>query len=471
MDEVQIDSRTIDPFGQIIGDKRLTEFRSAMDRARDHLGASRVFHINSTSVGGGVAEMLQSVMSYPKELGIDVHWLVIDGNDPFFELTKRLHHLLHGSQGDGGQLGDEEREIYEKTLQAETDALLQFVRSSDVVVLHDPQVLGLAPALISAGAKVIWNCHIGADKANAQTRQAWSFLSPYLSGTAAQVFSRSAYGWEGLDPEQIFVIPPCIDAFAPKNAPLTPEQATAILGAAGIVEASGTDVRANFHRQDGESDTVSSNAETVELHPVPRDVPVVCQISRWDPLKDHVGVLKSFVSNVPEAIGAHLVIAGPASGSVDDDPEAEETLKEVVAAWKQLPDRDRARVHICCLPMDDVEENAAIVNALQRHSAVVVQKSLAEGFGLTVAEAMWKARPVVGSRVGGIQDQIVPGETGLLIESQDPAAFGEAVSSLLEDRAQADAMGLAGRERVLQEYLAPVYLTRQLSLIEAVSAK
>ena len=182
--------------------------------------------------------------------------------------------------------------------------------------------------------------------------------------------------------------------------------------------------------------------------------PLVVQVSRWDRLKDHMGVMLGFAEHVVHP-DAHLILAGPNVTSVTDDPEGAEVLEEAAAAWRGLPHVRRSRIHLACLPMADIEENAAIVNALQRHATVVVQKSIAEGFGLTVAEAMWKARPVVASAVGGIQDQIEDGVTGLLLE--DPAdleGFGKLVTRLLEDPAFATELGSHAREEVRAHFLA-----------------
>jgi trehalose synthase len=205
----------------------------------------------------------------------------------------------------------------------------------------------------------------------------------------------------------------------------------------------------------------------VEDEPLQSDAAFVLQVSRWDGLKDPVGVLRGFARHVDDAHGAHLVLAGPAVAAVDDDPEGSEVLDEVRAAREELPPDARARVHLACLPMEDGDENAAIVDALQRRADVVVQKSLAEGFGLTVAEAMWKSRPVVATRVGGIQDQVVHGSTGLLVD--DPAdlrAFGDAVGTLLGDPATAATMGKRGHERVCEEFLAPRQLLQFGRLLE-----
>ena len=181
-------------------------------------------------------------------------------------------------------------------------------------------------------------------------------------------------------------------------------------------------------------------------------------------------MLQGFARHVPEALGPHLVLAGPAAASVSDDPEGDQVLQQVRRAGAALPRAARDRVHLACLPMEDLEENAAMVNAIQRRADVIVQKSLAEGFGLTVAEAMWKARPVLASRVGGILDQLRHGTSGLLLEDpSDLVGFGRAVQALLTDRDRTQRMGEAAHRRVGQEYLALRRLTQDLDLIDQVA--
>jgi trehalose synthase len=208
----------------------------------------------------------------------------------------------------------------------------------------------------------------------------------------------------------------------------------------------------------------------IEEGPLPIDAPVVTQVSRWDPLKDHEGLAQSFACAVPLELGAHLVLAGPSPDAVADDPEGSSSFRELCECTASLPEPARSRVHVACLPMDDIEENAAVVNALQRRSDVVVQKSLAEGFGLTVAEAMWKGRPTVASAVGGIRDQICDGVSGLLVDDpHDADGFGRAITSLLCDRGAADALGRSARESVVERFLAPTYLGRYLELIDQIT--
>jgi trehalose synthase len=210
----------------------------------------------------------------------------------------------------------------------------------------------------------------------------------------------------------------------------------------------------------------------IEQCPLSPEDALVAQISRWDRLKDPLGVLNGFVEHTAGQTDAHLLIAGPSTESVADDPEGAEVLAAMMSAWEQLPQQVRGRVHLASLPMDDIEENAAIVNALQRHSDVIVQKSLAEGFGLTVAEAMWKARPVVASRVGGIQDQIVDGESGILLsDPRDEAEFGAAVAGLLADPERAHRIGQAAHLRVRDNFLGPYHLGRYFDLIRSLAAQ
>lgn len=467
MEEIAISPAAVRRFGDVLDAEELTRFTATMDEVRERLGGRNVWHINSTAEGGGVAEMLQSILGYPLDSDVSVRWLVIGGNDDFFAVTKRIHHLLHGSAGDGGPLGEHERGVYESALAREVEQLAKLIRPGDPVVLHDPQALGLAPALAGIGAHIVWSCHIGADEPNGHTRAAWRFLDRYVTHTRYQVFSRRQYAWEDLDPSCVAVIPPCLDAFSPKNQGLDADTVAAILDASGIV-AKRSPAEAAFRRRDGSLGQVASRAELIEDQPVPADAAVVTQISRWDPLKDHTGVMRGFCEHGPAATGAHLVLAGPAPAAITDDPEGQQTLTELCVAREALPVEQRRRVHIACLPMSDVDENAAIVNALQRRSDVIVQKSLAEGFGLTVAEAMWKARPTVGSDVGGIQDQIEPGVSGVLVEPDDLAQFGAAVTRLLDEPAHAAALGRAGRSRVLARYLAPQHLSQYFRLVDAV---
>ncbi|MGH8995429.1 MAG: glycosyltransferase [Acidimicrobiales bacterium] len=466
---IEAELSPLDPgaFRSVLDPSRFDAFESALDVGRDALEDRTLWHVNSTLAGGGVAELLSSVARYLIGSGIRCRWMALEGNDEFFVVTKRLHHLLHGKAGDGGHLGDPEASIYESALAAQCGLLVDQVRSGDVVVLHDPQPAGLAPTLRDLGARVIWACHVGADTTNEHTEEAWRFLLPAVSKSEAQVFSRRQYVWDGLDDDRIEIIPPCIDAFSPKNRDLEPDRVAGILTAAGVLP--GPSKEARLLRQDGTSAPVSWPAELIEEAPIPPGAPVVTQVSRWDPLKDHSGLAEAFAEGVPAELGAHLVLAGPSPDAVGDDPEGQATLDDLRACVAALPGPAQRRTHIACLPMHDVEENATVVNALQRHARVVVQKSLAEGFGLTVAEAMWKGRPTVASAVGGICDQIEDGVSGILVEDpEDTAAFARAIARLLSDDVEAARLGAAGHTSVVDHHLAPTYLSRYLALTQRV---
>jgi trehalose synthase len=224
-----------------------------------------------------------------------------------------------------------------------------------------------------------------------------------------------------------------------------------------------------YTRQDGSPGRVDRQAKIWQEAPLPADVPTVVQISRWDALKDPIGVIRGFAEHVPAETGAHLLYAGPSVEAVADDPEGARVLRDSIALYEALPPHARGRIHLATLPMVDTEENAIIVNAIQRHATMIVQKSLAEGFGLTVAEAMWKARPVVASRIGGIQDQIVHGETGVLLDDpRDLAAYGAAVADLVADRERAEQMGARARERVREHFISVRSLLDYLELVRKV---
>ena len=338
------------------------------------------------------------------------------------------------------------------------------------MILHDPQTAGLIKAVRDTGAIVVWRCHVGLDRPNRRARDAWDFLRRYVVDADAYVFARPTFAWEGLERERVSVIQPSIDAFSAKNQAQSPSDSLSILARAGIISDRAAQP-ATFTRADGTPGRVDRRAMLVQATPLGANDRLVIQVSRWDLLKDPLGIMDAFVQHVAGEADAHLLLGGPAVDSVSDDPAGSGVLAEVIQRWRDLPVDLRRRVHLASLPMADVEENAAIVNALQRHAEVVVQKSLAEGFGLTVAEAMWKGRPVVGSRIGGIQDQIVDGESGLLVsDPRDLTTFGAAVAGLLTDPDRARSIGAAAHERVREQFLAPRHLARYFELIQKLVA-
>ncbi len=466
---VEVETSKLPPerFVSVLRAEQYQEFAAAVEAARQRFAEVTIWNVNSTARGGGVAEMLHSLIGYIRGAEVDARWLVLPGDPDFFEVTKRIHNHLHGSPGDGGKLDAAVREVYERSLRSSAEDLATRVRPGDVLLLHDPQTAGLVPAMRRHGAHVVWRCHVGLDTPNELARGAWSFLLPYVLEAQACVFSRRSFAWEGLSPDRVWIIPPSIDAFATKNAELDRPTVCAILAAAEVLESDGA-VPPVFPLTDGGHREVRHRAEMIEVAPAPADAHLVVQVSRWDGPKDPVGVIEGFARHVAAASDVHLIVAGPAVQAVADDPEGAEVLAECSRAWAGLPDRIRRCVHLACLPMDDTEENAAIVNALQRRADVVVQKSLAEGFGLTVAEAMWKGRPVVASRIGGIQDQIRHGETGLLLDQpRNQAAFGALLQRLLDDPAAAVVMGRRAQEAVRDHFLGPRLLMQYAELVSA----
>jgi trehalose synthase len=395
--------------------------------------------------------------------------MVITGTAEFFRVTKRIHNMVHGSAGDGGPLGEAERTVFESVCDANAEHIASVVRADDIVLLHDPQTAAMVPRMKATGAHVVWRSHIGAGEPSELVHAAWAFLGDYLNQADACIFSRHAYVPEWANALRTEIIQPSIDVFSPKNQDLEPATVRAILVHVGLIGDHGGDQAPTYTRQDGTPGRVDRMCDVFSTGPVPTmEDPLVVQVSRWDRLKDHMGVMLGFAEHVMHP-QAHLILAGPNVTSVADDPEGAEVLDEVAEAWRGLPHARRTRIHLACLPMADIEENAAIVNALQRHATVIVQKSIAEGFGLTVAEAMWKARPVVASAVGGIQDQIEDGVTGLLLD--DPAdldGFGAMVMRLLEDPAFADELGQRARERVRAHFLANRHAMQYVRLFAAV---
>jgi trehalose synthase len=470
--ELEVEALDAARFEPLVGPERMARFEAVAAETRERLGRRAVVSVNSTAVGGGVAEMLQTLLAYARGAGVDARWLVIQGDPGFFAVTKRIHNGLYGGPGDGGALGPDERSHYEANQRENAEALLDLLAPDTIVLLHDPQTAGMAPALRRAGRLVLWRCHVGLDEPNEWSERAWTFLRPYLEDVDAYIFSRAAFAPPWADLAKTFVIPPSIDPFAAKNEMMSARNVRLALGYAGLVEGAGDPPVVPFTRRDGSRGHITRRADVIQLGPAaPADAPLVMQASRWDGMKDMAGVMEGFVHHVDPALGAHLVLAGPAVTSVADDPEAAEVYDDCIDRWRRLPHEARSRVHLACTPMADPDEAAAIVNALQRHATVVVQKSLAEGFGLTVAEAMWKARPVVASAVGGIVDQIEHGEHGLLLnDPHDLEAFGAAVERLLRDPAEAAYLGRKARERASRELLGDSHLALYARVLQRLLA-
>jgi len=467
---VEVPERSAARLEPVIGSQRYAQLTQAADRVRQLLAGRTIWNVNSTATGGGVAEMLQALVGYVNDLGVPIGWLVITGDARFFATTKRLHNQIHGDLA-GGPLDAAEAHHYTRMLTANAVELLGRIRPGDVALLHDPQTAGLAAPLAAAGARVVWRCHIGVDWENDATQAGWDFLQPHLGSAEGYVFSRRQYAPAWLPDDKVSVIPPSIDPFSPKNQDLDAATVRAVLATLGVLDGAAPQVPARFIRRNGHPGTVTRPAAIIgDGRPGPDD-PVLIQVSRWDRLKDMGGVMRAFADHVVPGGGGYLMLVGPAVAGVSDDPEGAAVYGECLLQWHDLPPEARARIMLVTLPLDDIDENAAMVNALQRHATVIAQKSLAEGFGLTVSEGMWKGRPVIGSEVGGIIDQIAAGTGLLLPDPADLKAFGQAVRLLLGDPAEATRLGLAARAHVRENFLGDVHLLRYAKLLGALISR
>ena len=432
-----------------------------------HLEGRTVWMVNSTARGGGVAEMMPRMITIFRELGVDVKWAVIGSDKPdFFTLTKRLHNLIHGS-GDPG-LGAAEREVYAAVSRENADALRPLVRPGDLLVVHDPQPLGSGAILRrELDVRSVFRCHIGLDQSTPQTRAAWEFLKPHADVYDHAVFTAPEYIPDFLA-GRAGIIRPAIDPLGHKNRDLLVPRLVGILCNAGLVAEQHPVVPARYAEMatrlapDGSFAPAHDNGGVGLLFR-----PIVTQISRWDRLKGFKPLLDGFIRLKERAGSAaagsphrrrlelvRLVLAGPDPAAVADDPEAQEVLQELTAAYTALPPALQADVALISLPMAVRRENELIVNALQRCSSVVVQNSLQEGFGLTVTEAMWKRAPVLGSRACGIRQQIRDGVDGRLIQHPEaPEEIAARLDALLEDVAGRIQLGQNAQRRVNDEFL------------------
>ncbi|MBI4399027.1 MAG: glycosyltransferase [Candidatus Omnitrophica bacterium] len=357
-----------------------------------------VQNINSTAVGGGVAEILNRLVPLFQEMGVNARWDVIKGGEQFYKVTKKFHNALHGK---GETITPADFTCFLETSEMNNKSMEM---NADIYFIHDPQPIALINRKEIQQGKWIWRCHIDVSNPDPQV---WSFLRPFIDRYNASVFSAPVFSQEL--PIRQFLISPSIDPLSDKNKELPQE---------GIHQ-----VLERFH-----------------LDP---EKPMVTQISRFDYLKDPLGVMDAF-EIVSKYIDCQLVLAG---GEATDDPESQEVLAKTRDRAASNPD-----IHVLAIPSGSDME----INALQRASSVVIQKSLKEGFGLTVTEALWKAKPVVASAVGGIPLQVTHKYSGLLCHSIEGAAYS--IKQLLQNPEYAKKMGENGREHVRQNFL----LTRQL---------
>ena len=343
LQEVRVRPIAVSQLGSIVGSERTAALEATAARMREAFSGRTVFNVNSTAAGGGVAELLQTLLATVGGLDIAARWLVIAANPDFFAITKRVHNHLYGTAGDGGDLGPMEHDQYEATLAPNAEELQRTVGPGDVVVLHDPQTAGLAPALRATGVEVVWRCHVGIDTQNDHSRLAWEFLRPYLEDVPSFVFSCPQFAPPWMARDRIHVIAPSIDPLSAKNLTMGPTDVVQSLQLVGLVAGGTGREAASFTRRDGSNGRIHHSVDLVGTGPPPPpEVPVVLQASRWDALKDMPGVMLAFAEHLADMGRAHLVLAGPSVNGVADDPEAAQVLDRCLADWQALPPRSAA---------------------------------------------------------------------------------------------------------------------------------
>lgn len=384
-----------------------TVIDEALQLGRSLRGA-RVLHINATAFGGGVAELLDSEIGLLRDAGVHTEWCLLCPDAELFEITKRIH---NGMQGKHVELSNRDIEVY---LEHNRHCAGMVGDEWDIIVVHDPQPAGLIEWATAAATRWIWRCHIDT---SAPDPAVWRLLDPFIASYDRVVFTLDSFRPADIDPARAVAIAPAIDPLAIKNAPLEASEVRRIIAATGIDPSR----------------------------------PLMLQVSRFDPWKDPLGVVEAWRLARGHIEGLQLALVG---SMADDDPEGLEIYETVRAAT--------AREDDCHLLTNREGIGALEVNALQRHADVAVQKSLREGFGLTVSEALWKGTPVVGGDAGGIPMQIGAGEAGILVDSVEACA--DAVATLLRDTARARRLGQAGHERVRRDYLMPRLARDDLAL-------
>ena len=430
------------------------------------LRGRKVWMVNSAPRGGGVAEMLPMMVSMLRELGVETDWAVIETDrQPFFELTKRMHNMIHGVGN--LELSSEDRELFESVGRENAEKLRQHVRPNDILVIHDPQPVVVGSILKrEIGLPTIWCCHIGLPERLPVTRAVWQFLEPYIASYDQTVFSAPDYIPSFLAGAAT-VIHPAIDPLSQKNRDLHTHGLNGILCNSALATEHSPVLTPAFGQSamrlmpDG-SWAPPSRWDDIGM----QSRPIVAQISRWDRLKGFAPLLDAFARLKqrprPKAGELHrrrleivrLVLAGPDPASVADDPDGLEVLEELRAKYLALEPSLQPDVVLLTLPMGSRKQNALMVNAIQRCASFVVQNSLQEGFGLTVTEAMWKRTPVVGTQACGLRQQIRDGLDGRLVsDPTEPDAIAEVLDEMLVDRGARDRMGRNGQRRVYEKFL------------------
>jgi trehalose synthase len=392
---VAVGSKSLSDYTHLVGRPLVDEIRELAGE----LQGLKVLHLSATAFGGGVSEILYTLVPLMIDVGLEVEWQVMLGREEFYNSTKRLHNALQGNPSD---LTPEEVDVYKRynALNAK-----EVGGGWDVVIVHDPQPAEIREHVPEKAKMWVWRCHIDLSAPNPESIER---LVPHIAGYDASVFHLEQYVPAGLDGTPVNIVPPAIDPLSPKNMAFSPEDAAYVCDQFGI------DV----------------------------DRPLMCQVSRFDPWKDPMGVIDAYRLVKQELADVQLALVG---SMATDDPEGWEFFNQTMAYADQDPD-----IHI----LNNLNNVGAIeVNAFQSQADVVIQKSTREGFGLTVSEALWKARPFIGGDVGGIPLQVQDGRTGYLVSSPEECA--ERSAKILREPDHAKALGRAGKEHVRKHFLTP----------------
>jgi len=406
LQQVSVERKRLDDYAPVVGEEVIADLRNLAAPLRD----ARLLHINATAYGGGVAEMLQTLVPLMRDVGLDAEWQVIEGADEFFEVTKACH---NGLQGMDLAFTEEMQETWRRYNERNAR---QLEGSYDLIVVHDPQPAGLLHYHGPEGGKHwAWRCHIDTSHPNPAY---WGFFAPYINEYEAAIFTMDQYVGPGVESEHLAIITPTIDPLSPKNAPMEFERAR------GIIAGFGLDV----------------------------ERPIVTQVSRFDPWKDPLGVIDAYRIVKAQESDAQLALVG---SMASDDPEGWYYLDKTIRHAGEDFD-----IHI----LHNYHGVGGLeVGAFQTASDVVIQKSTREGFGLVVTEALWKGQPVIGGNVGGIPLQVLDGKTGFLVDSVEACA--ERAIELLRHPEEAERMGQAAREHVRRNFLTTRHLSDYLHLL------
>lgn len=460
----------------------ITESSILVPRFRDR----KVWMVNSTEKGGGVAEMMPGIISMSRQLGIKCEWVVTCEKDTnYFITTKKIHNLIHGDQQNA--ISSEERLLYENINHGNALELLDLVSEDDIIVIHDPQPMAMAMFMKEKKRlSFIWRCHIGSDIKNQYTEQAWSFLSRYAKCYDHAVFSATEYIPDFFS-GRATVIHPGIDPLNHKNRELPVNKLVGILCNAHIIKEYHPVLTPPFTNKakrlqpDGSFQSPLMPGEPGILFS-----PSILQISRWDKLKGFLPLLNGFRELKLNALHysgnsdrqlrqielALLVLAGPDPDYVDDDPEGKAVLKELTAEYLKLEPEVQGSIAILKLPMQSRKENELIVNALQRVATVVIQNSIREGFGLTVTEAMLKAKPVIGTNACGIREQIRDEIDGKLISNpEDEKEIASVISHTLKHHLERGVWEVNAQKRAAENFLIFHQVKKWIRLFAEINGK